>query len=477
MPGSSFEPGITLFQAQAAQVLMAKVLVVDDDLTLLSALERWLIAEEYEVEAVSSGARGWALVSAGDFDLVILDWDMPDMDGIEILKRYRDGGGVAPVLMLTGRGHVDFRAEGLDSGADDYLTKPFDFKELLARLRVALRKPMAAPPLALGSGNQDVLAKMELAGTALASRYEFISVLGEGAVGIVFKAKHPQLEKLVAVKMIQRNELRPEVQARFEQEARAISKLDHPNIADVFDFGLTERKQPYMVMEFVEGKTLQKLLHEQDHLTFDQSIGIFLQVCEGLSHAHELGIIHRDVKPANIILKEVAGTAPVVKILDFGCAKIRDLSTKQSPILTKVGEIVGSPPYMSPEQIQGQPMDQRSDIYSLGCTLYETLTGYVPHVGDDPIEILVKHLEQEVLPMRKLCPDFDIAIEMEGPVAIMLEKNPDKRYRTMREVSDELMRIKHRKSTSSGSDWFGRVKQIAGNIRRVLQGGNNPSER
>lgn len=456
---------------------MARILVVDDDLTLLSAVKRWLTAEEYEVEAVSSGAKGWELVSAGDFDLVILDWDIPDLDGIEILKRYRSSGGVAPVLMLTGRGHVDFRAEGLDSGADDYLTKPFDFKELLARIRAALRKPKVALPQALGSGNQEVLAKMDLAGTSLASRYEFLSVLGEGGVGVVFKARHPQLEKLVAVKMIQRNELRQEVQARFEQEARAISKLDHPNIANVFDFGLTERKQPYMVMEFVEGKSLQGLLKEQDHLAFDQAIDIFLQICEGLSHAHALGIIHRDLKPANIILKEVAGTAPIVKIVDFGCAKIRNLDGKQSPILTKVGEIVGSPPYMSPEQIQGQPMDQRSDIYSLGCTLYETLTGYVPHVGDDPIEILVKHLQQEVFPMRKLCPDFDIAIEMEGPVAIMLEKNPDKRYATMREVSDELMRIKHRKGTSAGSDWFAMFKQIAGNMRRVLQGGKGPSEK
>jgi serine/threonine protein kinase len=438
---------------------MAKILMVDDDFEQLATAKQWLTLESHSVETASTGMKGWEMMQNSEFELVILDWDLPDINGIDVLKRFRASGGTTPVLMLTGRTSVDSKAEGLDCGADDYLTKPYHMKELTARIRAALRKnefqPKSLKPL--GSGNEEVLKTADLIGTVLASKFEFLSVIGQGGVGIVLKAKNPHLDKFVAVKMILRTEMKEETVARFEQEARLISRLDHSNIATVYDFGVTERRQPYMVMEFVEGRCLFDVLQDEDHLAVEQALEIVMQVCDGMSHAHGMGIVHRDLKPSNIILKDVVGSQPVAKILDFGCAKLRSIDAPQkAQALTQVGELVGSPPYMSPEQVHGQQLDERSDIYSLGCLLHEAVTGYVPHLGQDPIDTMIKHTQDDVLPLKRTRPDLSFPDELDRVLAKMLSKVPERRQQSMREVRAELEEIKVKlklKQASSGSWW------------------------
>lgn len=431
---------------------MARILYVDDDVQMSSNVSDWLSYENHSIEIAHTGFEGWEKARSCRHELLILDWDLPDLNGIDILKRFRAAGGTAPVLMLTGHTDVDDRERGLDSGADDYLIKPFHMKELSARIRALLRRaePRATYSQPLGTGNEDVLKRANLAGTLLASRYEFLDVLGEGGVGIVFKAMHPIMEKLVAIKMLHAHELQTSSIERFKREAKAISRLDHHNIITIHDFGVTENNQPYMVMEFIEGKSLYDVIMDSGPPPLDRALDICIQAGEGISHAHDMGILHRDIKPGNIMLKSYAGRPPVVKILDFGFAKLKEPETRRSVELTALGQVFGSPPYMSPEQVRGKSVDERSDVYSLGCVVYEAVTGCPPHPGENSMEIMLKHLEEDVFPMRELRPDLNIPAELEPVIFKSLARRADERYSSMREFVDALEDVRLKVKISQG---------------------------
>lgn len=424
---------------------MAKILVIDDDRELAGMVEDWLTFEKHDVEVVNTGFEGWNRIQSGEFELCVCDWDLPDLNGIDIVKRYRAAGGATPILMLTGHTSIDDKEQGLDSGANDYLTKPFHMKELSARIRAILRNASSqvVAPKALGSGNEDVLQKGNLEGTTLASRYEFIEIIGEGGFGMVFKARHPMLDKLVAVKMILESELKDEIIGRFEREAKAISKLDHPNIITLYDFGLTEKRLPYMVMEFIEGVGLDTVIREEDYVQLPKAMDILVPVADGLAYAHENGILHRDIKPSNIMLKEVAGRGMVAKLLDFGLAKLREPDAQKNPQLTQERQIFGSPPYMSPEQVRGKPLDERSDIYAFGCVMFEVVTGYPPHVGDTSVEIMFKHVEEPPLTFEETRPDIAYPPQLEQLINKALAKDPAQRYQSMRDLRNELETISY----------------------------------
>jgi CheY-like chemotaxis protein/tRNA A-37 threonylcarbamoyl transferase component Bud32 len=427
---------------------MAKILVVDDDADLAGIVQDWLMTEDHSVEVAIGGIKAWERLQADQYDIVIMDWDMPDINGIDVLKRFRAAGGLTPVIMLTGRTAIDDKEKGLDTGADDYVTKPFHMKELTARIRVCLRKSatQAQPevPKALGTNNEPVLKRGDLIGTTLASRYEFLDVIGEGGVGIVFRARHPHLDKIVAVKMLQANAQKENTILRFEREAKAISRLEHPNIAMVYDFGITERKRPFMVMEFIDGRSLDDFIQREGAMSIKRAIDLLIQICDGMAHAHDSGIVHRDIKPSNIMLKQIPMRAPVPKILDFGCAKMvePDAMTQQERQLTQVGHSFGSPPYMSPEQVRGKSLDERSDIYSFGCLIYELLTGALPYDDPNVVEIMFMHLEQNFEPLGKKRPDLVFPPEIEAVVAKALAKEPEQRYQNMREMQADLELIK-----------------------------------
>jgi serine/threonine protein kinase/ActR/RegA family two-component response regulator len=423
---------------------MAKVLIVDDDRSLGAMVTDYLKHEKHEVMLVCSGVEGWQQIQSNQYDLIVLDWDLPDLAGVDILKLYRASGGMASVIMLTGHNSADDKERGLDTGANDYMTKPFNLKELAARVRACLRAQAAQAPVlkALGSGNEDVLEKGSLAGTALAAKYEFVDVIGEGGMGIVFKARHPKLDKLVAIKMLLSAQMSEEVMARFEREARSISRLDHPNIVVIHDYGMTERRQPFMVMDFIEGRSLEELIEEQEGLPLKEGLHVLVQVCDGLSHAHESGIVHRDVKPGNIILKNMGGKPPLPKILDFGLAKLEQSTAQNAIQLTRHGHAYGSPPYMSPEQVRGaKVVDERSDVYSMGCVVFETLTGFPPFTGETAMEIMIKRLEEPPYTFAETQCEVPYVDELQSIVSKALQIQPDDRYQTMKEMQEDLERV------------------------------------
>ncbi len=420
---------------------MAKVLVIDDDQDLCTIVEDFLMMEKHSVRSVHTGAQGWELLKSYQYELVILDWDLPDAKGVEILKRFRDEGGNTPIIMLTGHRTIEDKEAGLDSGANDYLTKPFHAKELAARIRTVFRTigTAAPPPTPLGTNNEAILAKANLFGTALAAKYEFVEVLGEGGLGIVFKARHPHLGIPVAVKMLLSQQISEEDLSRFQLEAQTLCRLEHRNIVKVYDFGITERRQPYMVLECVQGKDLGTILEEEDHFALKPGLDIMIQVCDGLAHAHEMGILHLDVKPGNIVLKQMDGKPSVPKVLDFGLSRLRDSSKEAKIKSDQLNESIGSPAYISPEQLLVKPLDERADIYSTGCVMYELFTGYTPFVTDHVMELLRMHLEIVPQPMRSICPEFGLPEVLDRLVAKTLEKDPNKRIQSMKDLRDALM--------------------------------------
>ena len=262
-------------------------------------------------------------------------------------------------------------------------------------------------------------------------RYKILGELGRGAMGVVYKAEDPNLDRVVALKTIVIEadaEGRKEYERRFFLEAKAAGKLNHPNIVTVYDFG-EEEGVAYLAMELVEGNDLRMRLKESagQGLPAMDAVDVAQQVAEGLGYAHERGIVHRDIKPGNIMLQP-RGQA---KIMDFGLARMRVADHK-----TSTGMVLGTPKYMSPEQVAGQPVDQRSDVFSLGIVLHEMLTGTRLFAGEDAPQIMhnVVHVEHE--PPTRIKPELPAMLDF--VVARALKKDPALRYQDAFELSADL---------------------------------------
>ncbi len=284
----------------------------------------------------------------------------------------------------------------------------------------------------------------------LSNQYEFLSEIGSGGMGVIYKSRHIALNQIVAIKMLHTSRLDEISIRRFQQEAKAVTALDHPSIVRVRDFGVTESGQPHMVLDFIEGDTLSKAIEKTAALSITDSLEIFIQVCDALEHAHVRGVLHRDLKPSNIMLVPRLSGPPLVKIVDFGIAKINDPEHESAVMnLTQTGEIFGSPLYMSPEQASGTKLDKRSDIYSFGCVMYETLTGAPPFVGGSSIETIFRQLNDEPPTLREGSLGKEFPDQIEEIVAKSLQKNPDERYQSMAELKNILLNCKMSKEKSS----------------------------
>jgi serine/threonine protein kinase len=281
-----------------------------------------------------------------------------------------------------------------------------------------------------------------LVGTVLDERYRVSRILGEGGMGIVYEAMHQRIERKLAIKVLRDDfSSRPDVVERFRREAKAASKIGHPNIVDVIDFGETPLGASYFVMEMLEGEDLADLLSREIRLSPSRAVAIAYQCCRALAAAHEKGIVHRDLKPENVFLLERGGFPDFVKLVDFGVAKMTELDHAEGASgrrLTRTGMIFGTPEYMSPEQANGQPLDHRVDIYALGIILYETLTGSVPFEGESFMAVLSKHAVQPVLPLRETWPGLTVSPELEAVVMRALAKQRDQRFPHMRAFAEAL---------------------------------------
>lgn len=273
------------------------------------------------------------------------------------------------------------------------------------------------------------------------AEYELLSIIGEGGMGRVFKARHKQLNKLFAVKLVH-----PELVAndaamrRFKLEAKAATDLTHANLVAVYGHGETAKGDPFLVMDLIDGVSLAEVIQKEGFLDVPRALEIFIQISEALAHAHCKGVVHRDLKPSNVLLTNDQEGTEIVKVFDFGIAKI--LSTGRNIDATATGEVFGSPSYMSPEQCLGQSLDARSDIYSLGCIMYEALTGKVAFDGANVIQTIMRHLNEEVDSLRRTLAIQNVPEGLVAVVVTALNKDPNQRYQSMEELSSDLRRVR-----------------------------------
>src|SRR5215470_12578229 len=266
-------------------------------------------------------------------------------------------------------------------------------------------------------------------------RFEITGVLGEGAMGVVYLAHDPQIERPVALKMLRpeaiAGEHAKEIESRFLKEAKLAGRLSHPNVVTVYEAG-EDKGAAYIAMEFVDGQALTAFMGPQGDLSLPDRIAIVRQVGLALEHAHDRGVLHRDIKPGNILIT----TDRRVKVADFGIGKL--LSAASSD-LTRTGHMIGSPAYMSPEQIRGEKLDGRSDLFSLGVVLYELLTGARPFPGESITTLVYQILHTEPRDPREIRADLPAASR--EVMAVLLAKQPDKRPENARAFLRELKRI------------------------------------
>lgn len=283
-----------------------------------------------------------------------------------------------------------------------------------------------------------------LIGVELDGRYKIEKQIGEGGMGVVFLARHMVIEKAVAIKVLRAEVATDEaVVKRFVQEARAASRIGHPNIIDVTDFGTTKDGLTYQVMEYLEGQTLANLLLKEGRLTLGRALTIMAQMARALGAAHEKGIVHRDLKPENVFLMNREGRSDFVKIVDFGIAKVQPPDGGAvGPRLTRLGTVFGTPEYMSPEQASGRnDVDLRADIYALGIILYEMLCGRVPLRGETTVRTLAMQMLDDPRPMREVQAEVEITVDQEAVIMRSLAKKRDQRYSSMSEFLNALQEV------------------------------------
>jgi serine/threonine protein kinase len=278
-----------------------------------------------------------------------------------------------------------------------------------------------------------------LSGKEIAGRYRLNKKLGEGGMGAVYKAEQISLKRACAVKL-----LRPEVASsqmllrRFNAEAELVAKLSHPNTVNIYDFGQDSDGTLFIAMEYIEGKSLRDVIHQEAPIPLPRALKIAAQIASSLVDAHAHSIVHRDLKPDNVMLQERGRQKDVVRVLDFGIAKLRDENRQSQLAMTQAGDMLGTPQYMSPEQIRGETIDGRTDIYSLGGLLYEMVTGRLPFEAPTVMALLSKHLLETIVPPSQRRPDLNLPPAIDHLILGAMAKNPAERPPTMELFGEQI---------------------------------------
>jgi eukaryotic-like serine/threonine-protein kinase len=351
-------------------------------------------------------------------------------------------GGVGRLVRAT----EEVRVGNLDSAdlpiesKDEIGILARSFRAMLDELRekAALEQYVASLTMTMGSDAVTMVAQTAMAarggeptvGETFAGRYDIQGILGRGGMGVVYRAHDRDLDDMVAIKTLRSEALSadPTLLDRFKQEIRLARRITHPNILRTHDLGETGGLR-YLSMEFVKGLTLKQLVEAGDILPTPVGLRIAKQICAGLAAAHEVGVIHRDIKPQNIIIEATGG----LKIMDFGIARL-----KEERGMTAEGTVVGTPDYMSPEQARGQALDFRSDIYSTGVVLYEVFTGSLPFEGDSPLAVVLKHIQEAPPSPQTRNPRIEPRISQ--IVLKCMQKDPKDRYQTVNDLYEALTR-------------------------------------
>lgn len=273
--------------------------------------------------------------------------------------------------------------------------------------------------------------------------YEFFDRIGKGSLGYVYQAKSRNIQDFLAVKIFHRKLFENKrTLKRLEQEARRAQELSHPHLAAVYSFGVSQKGYPYLVMDFLSGPSLAEIIQEEGFLDVPRAIDIFLQVAEALQYAHGENMLHRDLKPSNIYLMKAEDGRDFVKVSDLGIAKVLPNPGRETKYMTPEGEEFGNPSYMSPEQCMGEKLGPASDLYSLGCVMYEALSGKLPVSSSNPVRLAFKQVSEIPKPLTTRFKDLDIPENLNTVVMNLLEKDPGARFASAKELKEALLAVK-----------------------------------
>ena len=289
----------------------------------------------------------------------------------------------------------------------------------------------------------------DLVGQVVADRYHVVKKLGEGGMGQVYLAEHVKMGRRSAIKVMNPSMVHdPDAVARFNREAANASRINHPNVCAIYDFGETPDGLIYLAMEFIEGEPLTDVLERDGALPLPRATAIFLQTAEALQAAHDLGIVHRDLKPDNIMLTGRKGGGDTVKVVDFGIAKAVG-GDQAGQKVTKTGLVVGTPEFMSPEQLSGDPLDGRSDLYSLALVFFRTLTGGLPFQATSVQETMIKRLTDEPTKLAAARPDLSFPAGLQTVLDTALARTPAERYQTVVKFAADVAAVTGRPTTGA----------------------------
>ncbi|MEM6792916.1 MAG: protein kinase [Acidobacteriota bacterium] len=417
-----------------------RILLVDDNEVQQELWVPVLEHEGYSVLSARNGEEALRLIDSELIDLVLLDVMMPGLSGFDVLAELRKNHPAdrLAVIMATFNDRDEDIVKAFRLGANDYVAQPLNREVTLARIQAQLRhRQPAAARSGGGAGSQEEAGPAAVGlGSVLDGRYRIDEKLGRGNFGTVYKGLHLPLQMPVAIKVLRAQFGVDQVSlTRFQQEGISLSRLKHPNAVTVHDYNVTEDDVTYLVMELLEGHSLDREFRRGEAISVERCIEVALPVCDVLREAHSLGIIHRDIKPQNIFLHRHRG-GETVKVLDFGIAKlVSDADLRQQ--LTIEGNSVGTPAYMSPERFTNEPYDGRADVYSLAVTLYEMLAGQplFAEVDGNFFKLIRMHVVEPPRPLREFNPD--VPAEVETAILGALAKSKEDRP-TARELAEQL---------------------------------------
>lgn len=273
-------------------------------------------------------------------------------------------------------------------------------------------------------------------GAVLDDRFDILGIVSSGGAGDVLKVRHREMDKIFAAKVMRSaSKPKPASLKRFKREAQILCKLQHPNIVAVHSFGMDDRFGPYLIMDLLEGVPLSTVVRTEGPMPLTRASKFFIEICEGMSSAHRLGIVHRDIKPSNVMVVG-EGEKQHAVIIDFGAGKL--LASEEEQKLTGTSAMLGTPMYMSPEQCMSKPVDKRSDVYAMGCLMYEVLTGKPPFNGQSAFDVMSKHLNDVPTPPSVANPSVRIPTQLDQVITMSLRKNPEDRFDTFSKIKEAI---------------------------------------
>ncbi len=416
------------------------VLVVDDAQDIHDIVEARL-SPEFEVRHAYRGAEAIRMARAERPDVLLLDLDLAGHSGLDVLRLLLVERGLAElqVIFLTGTSDVNVKIEALESGAVDYVTKPFDPDELRARVRAAVRRGRH------GKGPRSEREAVTMVGLPtdvderrlLLGRYKLDVQLGMGGTSRIYRAIDESDGRPVAIKMLRvEHAQNPEVVGRFRRELVVAKALRDPSVIEIFDHGFDAQGTPFIVEELLEGEDLGKRLQrEGGRVALDETLRLLLPAIDAMARAHARGVVHRDLKPENLFLERREQGAVALKLLDFGISKM-SWDPSETP-LTGTGVGMGTPAYMSPEQIRNpREVDARSDVWALGVILFQLLAGRRPFEAESPWDLMIHITQQDAPALAAFAPELPASVL--AVVTRCLRREPAERFENAAALADAL---------------------------------------